>query len=93
MHSMAHCHGQAVPDGFSWASALRGRNPETRHEPQIHHMDAQDTAVGPRETYRLDQHAAYQRPEQLASGIIQHVQGQGVDEAPGPDEIQDGCAP
>jgi hypothetical protein len=73
MHSIAHCHGQAVPDGFSWASALRGRNPETRHEPQIHHMDAQDTAVGPRETYRLDQHAAYQRPEQLASSIIQHV--------------------
>jgi hypothetical protein len=26
-------------------------------------------------------------------GIIQHVQGQGVDEASGPDEIQDGRAP
>jgi hypothetical protein len=56
-------------------------------------MDGEDTAVGPRETHRFDQHPTYQRTEQLASGIIQHVQRQGIDEPPGSDEIQDGRAP
>jgi len=58
MHSITHSHSQAVPDGFSPTSALSGRNPEARHESQIHHMDGQGTAVSPRETYRLDQHPA-----------------------------------
>ena len=56
-------------------------------------MHGQDTAVGPGETHRLDQHATYQRPQHLAESVIQHVQGQGVDEPSGTDEIQDGRAP
>src|SRR5262249_23543458 len=75
------------------AGALGGGNRKADHEPQCCHMHCQDAAVGAGDPRRLEQHTTHERSQHLAESVIQHVQGQGVDEPFGPDEIEDGRAP